>query len=134
VSNVVNLRALRYKGKARTPRAKRQVRHIRVRKKVFGQPERPRLSVFRSLNHISAQVIDDAKGHTVAAASDLDPELRDAAKGKTKSEVAAMVGELAARRAKAAGVSQVVFDRGGFAYHGRVQTLADAARKGGLDF
>ena len=128
------LRPQKYLGKARTSRAKRVVRHIRVRKKVSGGAERPRLSVFRSPQHIYAQVIDDARGHTVAAASDIEAQLRKDAQGKQKIGVAELVGTLVAQRAKEAGVTSVVFDRGGFAFHGRVQALADAARKGGLQF
>lgn len=128
------IRPQKYLGKARTPRAKRVVRHIRVRKKVSGVAERPRLAVFRSPRHIYAQVIDDARGHTLAAASDVEPQLRKDAEGKQKKGVAELVGTLVAQRAKEAGVTTVVFDRGGFAFHGRVQALADAARKGGLKF
>jgi large subunit ribosomal protein L18 len=131
---VVPLRPLKHIGKARNPRAKRVVRHLRVRKKVAGAPERPRLAVFRSLKHIYAQVIDDGRSHTLAAASDHEPALRQQAKGKPPREAAALVGALVAQRARDAGITQVVFDRGGFAYHGRVQALADAARKGGLNF
>ena len=128
------IRPQKYLGKARTPRAKRVVRHIRVRKKVSGVAERPRLSVFRSPRHIYAQVIDDARGHTLAAASDMEPQMRQDAQGKQKKGVAELVGTLVAQRAMEAGVTTVVFDRGGFAFHGRVQALADAARKGGLKF
>ncbi|HXG25756.1 MAG TPA: 50S ribosomal protein L18 [Candidatus Binatia bacterium] len=112
--------------------AARQKRHARLRLKVAGNPARPRLAVFRSLNHIYAQVIDDTSGRTVAAASSLEPELRSAS--GTKSDDAAVVGRLVAERAKAAGVRAVVFDRAGFRYHGRVKSLADAAREAGLDF
>ena len=107
-------------------------RHLRIRKKVGGTPERPRLAVFRSLQHIYAQVIDDVAGHTLAAASTLDPALKDA-QGK-KAELAGRVGALIGERAQAAGVTRVVFDRGGYQYHGRVKALADAARAAGLDF
>ena len=107
-------------------------RHLHIRKRVEGSGERPRLAVFRSLQHIYAQVIDDARGHTLAAASSLDGDLKDA-EGK-KSEIAARVGTLVGERAKAAGVERVVFDRGGFKYHGRVKALADAAREAGLQF
>ena len=131
---VLSLQALRYKGKAGTTWAKRRIRHIRVRKKVQGTAERPRLCVFRSLKHVEVQIIDDGRGHTLAAASDLDPEIRDACRGKLKRDVADMVGALIAKRAGEAGVTSVVFDRGGYKYHGRVQALADAARKGGLSF
>lgn len=109
-------------------------RHRRVRKKVVGTPERPRLNVFRSLNHIYAQVIDDSRGHTLAAASSIDPELRDQLKGLTKTQQAAQVGRLLAERALRVGVRQVVFDRGGYKYHGRVKALAEASREGGLEF
>lgn len=118
--------------RAKTATKARLVRHRRVRKSVRGTPARPRLAVYRSLNHIYAQVIDDSRGATVAAASSLEAQLR----GKPGSKLgqAAKVGELVAKRAAEAGLKQVVFDRGGFLYHGRVQALADAARKGGLSF
>ncbi len=108
-------------------------RHHRVRKKLSGTAARPRLAVFRSNKHISAQVIDDRAGRTLAAASSLEKDLRAA--GQTGNRAAASaVGHLVAERAKAAGVSQVVFDRGGFLYHGRVAAVADAAREAGLEF
>jgi large subunit ribosomal protein L18 len=107
-------------------------RHHRVRKQVSGTAERPRLNVFRSATHIYAQVIDDVAGHTLAAASDLDKGL--AVSGKNKTERAKLVGTAVAERAKAAGVSLVVFDRGGYQYHGRVRALAEAAREAGLGF
>jgi large subunit ribosomal protein L18 len=109
-------------------------RKQRVRKKVFGTQERLRLSVFRSLGHIYAQVIDDTKGHTVAAASSTDKEVVSSVEGKTKSEKSHLVGKILAQRALAANVSSVVFDRNGFMYHGRVKALADGAREGGLQF
>jgi len=109
-------------------------RHARVRKSVSGTPARPRLNVFRSSQHIYAQVIDDLAGHTLAAASDADKALEAAVKGKNKSERAAIVGKAIAERAKANGVELVVFDRGGYKYHGRVQALANAAREAGLGF
>ena len=112
--------------------AARQKRHQRIRLRVSGSPERPRLAVFRSLNHIYAQVIDDTSGKTLAAASTLDKDLRGSS--GSKSERAAGVGRLVAERAKAAGVSKVVLDRAGFRYHGRVRSLADAARGAGLEF
>ncbi len=112
----------------------RQRRHTRVRKHVSGTPERPRLNVFRSSTHIYAQVIDDVAGRTLAAASDLDKDLAAAIKGKNKTERASAVGKAIAERAKANGVSLVVFDRGGYKYHGRVQALAAAAREAGLGF
>jgi large subunit ribosomal protein L18 len=112
--------------------AARQKRHERIRLHVEGDSARPRLAVFRSLKHIYAQVIDDAAGRTLAAASDLDPDLRTT--DGTKSDDAARVGTLIARRARAAGVERVVFDRAGFRYHGRIKSLADAARAAGLEF
>jgi large subunit ribosomal protein L18 len=107
-------------------------RHFRVRKNVNGTAERPRLVVTRSLRHITAQVVDDTKGHTVASASSLDSSIRGA-EGDKKA-VAARVGALVAERAKAVGVSKVVFDRGGNRYAGRIASLADAAREAGLEF
>lgn len=120
--------------KTRTPRAARARRHIRVRKTLAGTPERPRLAVFRSLNHIYVQVIDDEARQTIVAASDLDELVRKARDGKKKSDVAALVGESLAKKAKEKGITAVVFDRGGFRYQGRVKALAEAARKGGLSF
>ncbi|MCS7251448.1 MAG: 50S ribosomal protein L18 [Anaerolineae bacterium] len=113
---------------------RRRRRHRRVRRKVFGTPERPRLSVFRSLKHIYAQIIDDTQGITLAAASTLDSNLREQLNGLTKTEKARWVGRLIAQRALAKGIHQVVFDRGGYRYHGRVKALADAAREAGLEF
>jgi large subunit ribosomal protein L18 len=110
----------------------RKRRHHRVRKKVFGEPSRPRLSVFRSARHITAQVIDDRSGRTLAAASTVEKDLRSANGGN--KDAAAAIGRLVAERAKAAGIDKVVFDRGGFGYHGRVAALADAARAAGLEF
>jgi large subunit ribosomal protein L18 len=110
----------------------RQRRHRRVRKNVAGTPERPRLAVFRSNKHISAQVIDDLSGRTLAAASTVEADLRKGGTGNR--EAATKVGKLLADRAKAAGVTKVVFDRGGFSYHGRVAAVADAAREAGLEF
>lgn len=112
----------------------RQRRHLRIRRRMGGQPERPRLSVYRSLNHIYAQIVDDTKGVTLIAASSLDPEIRDGTKGKKKTDAGALVGELVAKRAQAKGITQVVFDRSGYLYHGRIKALADAARKAGLEF
>jgi large subunit ribosomal protein L18 len=120
--------------KTHTPRAARTRRHIRVRKTLAGTPERPRLAVFRSLNHIYVQIIDDLAGQTIAAASDLDADVRKGRDGKKKSDVASLVGESVARKAKDNGIKSVVFDRGGFRYQGRVKALAEAARKGGLSF
>lgn len=110
----------------------KQKRIRRVRKKVFGTPERPRLRVFRSLNHIYAQIIDDTKGATMVASSSLDKSVQDA--GGTKVERAHKVGEILAEKAKGLGLSQVVYDRGGNIYHGRVRALSEGARSGGLDF
>jgi large subunit ribosomal protein L18 len=109
-------------------------RHRRVRKNISGTPACPRLNVFRSLEEIYAQVIDDEAGNTLAAASTIDHELRGQLEGKTKSDQARLVGELVARRAKDKGVTRVVFDRGGFKYIGRVKALAEGARQGGLEF
>ena len=107
-------------------------RHLRVRKKIEGTTARPRLNIFRSSKHIYAQIIDDQKGATLVAASSLDKELKDGNGGN--AEAAKKVGELIAKRAKANGIEAVVFDRGGYIYHGRVQALADAAREAGLEF
>jgi large subunit ribosomal protein L18 len=109
-------------------------RHQRVRKKVAGTQERPRLNVYRSLNQIYAQVIDDDKGHTLISVSSLDGAIGSKLKGKSKTEQARLIGEEVAKRAKKAGVKTVVFDRGGYRYHGRVRALAEAAREGGLEF
>ncbi|HEX5365242.1 MAG TPA: 50S ribosomal protein L18 [Acidimicrobiales bacterium] len=116
---------------AKQKRDARVRRHARVRKHVRGTAERPRLAVFRSNRHISAQVIDDRAGRTLAAASTLEADLRD---GSATRDAAAKVGTRLAERAQAAGVSRVVFDRGGFLYHGRVAAVADGAREGGLEF
>lgn len=120
--------------KAKEKRLARQRRHARVRKHVMGTPERPRLCVFRSLKHIHAQVIDDTRAHTLVSASTLDAEVREQLAGKDKEAQAEVVGQVLARRASEAGIQSVVFDRGGYKYHGRVKSLADAARKGGLQF
>lgn len=112
----------------------RERRHNRVRKTVSGTLERPRLNVFRSDKHIYAQVIDDLAGETLAQASTIDTELRAEVEGKSKTERAKMVGELVAKRAQDKGIKKVVFDRGGYQYHGRVKALADAAREAGLEF
>jgi large subunit ribosomal protein L18 len=109
-------------------------RHARARRTLIGAPARPRLSVFRSLKHIYAQVIDDTSGRTLVAASTLDPGIRSQVAGKKKVEAAAAVGEVLAQRAKAKGITAVVFDRGGYLYHGRVRALAEGARKAGLQF
>lgn len=118
----------------KTPHAARLRRHLRVRKKIWGTAQRPRLCVYRSLSHIYAQVIDDDRGHTLAAASDLEAAARSQVNGKHKSEVAKLVGELIGERAKEHGVTEVVFDRGGYQFHGRVKSLADGAREAGLTF
>ena len=112
-------------------KAKRQKRHLKVRKKVFGTTERPRLSVFKSEKNIYAQVIDDVNGVTLVAASSLDKDF--SAKGGNK-EGAKLVGELVAKKAIAKGINEVVFDRGGYIYHGRIKELAEAAREAGLQF
>jgi large subunit ribosomal protein L18 len=117
----------------KNPRLMRKVRHQRVRKSVHGTSERPRLAVFRSLQHIYAQVVDDDRGHTLVAASSADAGIAGEEK-LTKSAVADKVGASIAKKAAEAGIKQVVFDRGGFLYHGRVRALADGARKAGLDF
>jgi len=108
--------------------------HLRVRTKVAGTSERPRLCVFRSLNHIYAQVIDDHSGRTLVAASSLDKTTRAQIKGGSNVAAAKVIGKAIAERAKAAGIERVVFDRGGYKYHGRVQALAEAAREAGLKF
>jgi large subunit ribosomal protein L18 len=112
----------------------RKRRHIRVRKHVTGTSDRPRISVFRSLSQIYAQVIDDSTGQTLAAASTVDKELREKIAKMKKAEQAKEVGKTLAQRAKAKGIKQAVFDRGGYRYHGRVKALAEAAREAGLQF
>lgn len=115
-------------------KAERTKRHLRVRKRVMGTSERPRLAVFRSLHHIYAQVIDDTQGLTIVSAGTIEPELR-AQLGSTKdTEAAKKIGQLVANRALEKGIKQVVFDRGGNLYHGRIAALADSAREAGLDF
>lgn len=120
--------------KIRSNKGRRVMRHIRVRRKISGTSERPRLSVYRSLNHVYAQVIDDSQGVTLTSASSLESAVKTQKDDKNKVNVAELVGSLLSERAKEKGVSQVVFDRGGYRYHGRVKALADAARKGGLVF
>jgi large subunit ribosomal protein L18 len=112
---------------------RRERRRRRVRAKVFGMPDRPRLNVFRSAKHIYAQLIDDEAGHTLAAASSLDVDIRNQADLKKTAEASA-VGKLLAQRAQAKQIKQVVFDRAGYRYHGRVKAVADGAREGGLEF
>lgn len=112
----------------------RERRHVRVRKNLAGTPSRPRLSVFKSVSGIYAQVIDDYDGNTLISASTVDRELREQVKGMKKTEQAKAVGKAVAERAKSKGITAVVFDRGGFRYTGRVKALADGAREGGLQF
>ena len=114
--------------------AERQRRHVRVRKKISGTAEAPRLSVYRSTNHIYAQFIDDAKGVTLASASTLEKTVKEQIAGKTKTEAAKIVVKIAGERSKEKGIEAVVFDRGGYLYTGRVQALADGAREAGLKF
>lgn len=115
-------------------RVARLRRHRRVRKHVVGTPERPRLNVFRSLRHIYAQVIDDSQEHTLVSASTIDPEVKAQLQGLAKTEQASVVGKVLAERALGQGIKKVIFDRGGYKYHGRVKALADAARECGLEF
>jgi len=115
-------------------RFKRIRRHLRVRKKVFGTAQKPRLSVYRSLKHIYGQLIDDTRGVTLLAVSSLTKDLREQLKGKKKTEQAMIVGEYLGKKALEKGITEVVFDRGGFLYHGRVKAFADGARKAGLKF
>ena len=117
-----------------TPREARLGRHTRVRQNLSGVADRPRLCVFRSLNAIYAQLIDDVSGRTLVAASTLDAEAKTGLGGKKKIEQAGVVGTLLAKRAQDSGIKSVVFDRGGYLYHGRVKALAEAARRGGLKF
>ncbi len=112
----------------------REKRRTRIRSKVTGTPSRPRLNVYRSTQHIYAQVIDDVRGHTLVSACSVDPALRESLKTGGNLEAAKAVGKLVAERALAEGINTVVFDRGGYLYHGRVQALADSAREGGLQF
>lgn len=119
---------------AATRDEKRKIRQGRVRKRVRGTPERPRLCVFRSLHHIYAQVIDDAGGKTLTTASTLSPELKGQLKSSRDKAAAKSVGALVAQKSKAAGITKVVFDRNGFLYHGRIKELAEAARSAGLEF
>ena len=121
-------------GRIKTPGAARVVRHQRIRRRVSGTSERPRLNVFRSARHTYAQVIDDTLGHTLAAAGTLEIASQSSVAKVAKTEAAREVGKLVAERAKAKGVKQVVFDRGGYLYHGRVKALADGAREEGLEF
>jgi large subunit ribosomal protein L18 len=113
---------------------KRLERHYSIRNKITGTPERPRLNIFKSSKHIYAQVIDDATGTTLASASTQDKELKDQVAELTKKEAAKLVGKAVGERAKEKGINSVVFDRGGYLYHGRVQLLAEGARESGLEF
>jgi large subunit ribosomal protein L18 len=119
---------------ARSKEDSRRARHVRLRKKVAGTAECPRLMVRRTLHHIYATIVDDAKGHTIVAASTIEKSLAEGLKSNTNVDAAKAVGSAIAAKAKAAGISDVVFDRGGYQYHGRVQALADAAREAGLNF
>lgn len=112
----------------------RKRRHNRVRRKVFGTAERPRLNVYRSLQHIYANIIDDVNSRTLVSASSLEQELKEQVAGRNNKETAKLVGELAGKRAKALKIEKVVFDRGGYKYHGRVKELADAIRDQGIEF
>ncbi len=113
---------------------KRKVRHVRVRKKVSGTPQRPRLSVYRSLNNMYAQIIDDSTGTTLASASTLDKDIKEQVNNAGNKEAAKLVGEAVAKKAVEKGIDKVVFDRGGYIYHGRIKELAEAAREAGLQF
>ena len=118
----------------RDSKAIRKIRHRRVRQKVTGTISRPRLCVFRSLNHVHAQLIDDSRGQTLVSMSTLDSQMRGKTNGMVKTRKAEVVGTLLAEKALNKGIKQVVFDRGGYKYHGRVKALAEAARKAGLEF
>ena len=120
-------------GRVDTAAARRR-RHARVRKRVFGTANKPRLNVFRSGRHVYAQAIDDEKGHTLVAASTMEQSVRDQLKGMKKVKQAELVGKVLGERALELGITQVVFDRGGYKYHGRVKALADGAREAGLEF
>lgn len=112
----------------------RRRRHGRIRKKVYGTPDRLRLSVYRSLNHIYAQIIDDIQGHTLVAASSLDKGIKDEDYHKGNSKTAKLVGTLIAKKALEKGINKIVFDRSGYLYHGSIKALADAVREAGLEF
>jgi large subunit ribosomal protein L18 len=112
----------------------RKIRHLRVRKKIFGTSALPRLCVYRSLRHIYAQIVNDENGKTIVAASTVSPEIRKKIEKLKRCQAAGLVGELIAEKAKAKGIKRVAFDKGGYAYHGRVKSLAEASRKGGLEF
>jgi large subunit ribosomal protein L18 len=119
---------------AKDSKAIREIRHRRVRRKVTGTVSRPRLCVFRSLNHVRAQLIDDSVGQTLVSMSTLDAQVRDKSDEKGKGKKAEVVGTLLAEKALDKGIKKVVFDRGGYKYHGRIKALAEAARKAGLEF
>jgi len=112
----------------------RKIRHLRVRKRLFGSGSRPRLCVFKSSRHIYAQIVNDELGKIIVTASTLSPEIKTKVSKLKKTEAAALVGELLAEKSKGAGIKSVSFDKGGYAYHGRVKVLAEACRKGGLEF
>ena len=112
----------------------RKRRHARVRSRVEGMPDKPRLCVFRSLSNVYAQIIDDVDGKTLVSAGSLTAEIKEQTSGKNKTQIAELVGAALAKKAKEQGITQVVFDRGGYRYHGRIKALADAARKAGLEF
>jgi large subunit ribosomal protein L18 len=112
----------------------RKARHERIRKKIEGTAERPRLCVRRSLNHIYAQIVDDGSGKSLVQVSSLSPDLKSALEGKSKVETSKEIGKAVAQKAQAAGIKQVVFDRGGYLFHGRIKAVADAAREAGLEF
>ena len=120
--------------KRRDRKELRRKRHLRVRSKIKGTPERPRLAVYRSEKHIYAQIIDDVAGRTIVSASTVDKELREKLTKTWNQEAAREVGKLIAKRAAEKGIKRIVFDRGGFKFHGRIKSLADAAREAGLDF
>ncbi|HXZ29782.1 MAG TPA: 50S ribosomal protein L18 [Dehalococcoidia bacterium] len=118
----------------RDSKATRKIRHVRVRHKVTGTTSRPRLCVFRSLNHVRAQLVDDSMGQTLVSMSTLDSQVRAKSDGMGKSKKAEIVGTLLAEKALDKGIKEIVFDRGGYQYHGRIRALAEAARKAGLEF
>jgi len=120
--------------RVQTSKAMREIRHARVRQKIMGTTARPRLSVFRSLNHIYAQIIDDSTSRTLVSASTVDSQVKSKTDGIAKTKKAEVVGTLIAQKALDKGIKQVVFDRGGYRYHGRVKALAEGARKAGLEF
>ncbi len=120
--------------KNKEKRLNRLKRHQRIRRNLTGTPERPRLVVFRSLNNIYGQIIDDISGKTIVSASSNDKDLRDGVKGKSKVEVSAIVGEAIAKKAIEKGIKKIVFDRAGYKYHGRVKSFAESCRKAGLEF